>query len=253
MALAQTLKNKWLVRLYALIVFLVAWQIIGNTVNPIIFAPPSDVATLFVQLWNSYLFPDTILTIQVVLVGFAFAMVAGIPIGIAMGSSRRVEFGVDPYVNLLYATPIIVIIPLITIWYNSSFSSNYIVEFFAAVLPIIINTTSGVKNVSRNILETGHSFGFEGLSVWRKITLPASTPYIMSGLRIGIGHAVIGAILAEMFLYPGGLGYAIVNYSSFFDTAAVISAVLLTVALGVILTEIVKVAERRISSWSLSV
>jgi ABC-type nitrate/sulfonate/bicarbonate transport system permease component len=253
--LAEVLRNKWVVRGLAFVVFLASWQVIGDSVSPIFFAPPTAVAVRFGQLWfdPDYSLPaGTIITLETVLVGYVASVVVGVPLGLAMGRIRLLQFAVDPYVNMLYATPTIVLIPLVSGWFGSSISSSYIIVFIAAVLSIIINTMSGVANVNQDLLETGQSFGLDGAKIWRKIVLPASVPFILAGLRIGIGHAVIGAILAELFLYSAGLGLIMENFAASFDVSAVISALVMTIVLGVGLTEILKLIERRISGWSLT-
>ena len=246
--------NKWAVRIYAFLIFVIIWQIVGQTQNALIFAPPVAVAQRFVQLSTDpglTLPSATLLTIQTVIVGFVPAVIVGVPIGILVGRSRTAEYSLDPYINLIYAIPIITLIPLFIVWFGSNMLSSYFLVFIASIFPVTINSISGAKNVRASLLETGRSFGFGGgAGLWRRIIFPASMPYIMAGLRIGAGHAVIGAILAEIFMYTVGLGLLIEDGASRFDTAEVISAVIVTIVLGVLLTEFVKYFERRVSVWS---
>jgi ABC-type nitrate/sulfonate/bicarbonate transport system permease component len=243
--------NKWSVRIYAFVIFIVIWQIIGETQNPIIFSPPAVVAKRFIQLTADSTIPSaTLLTLQTVVFGFIPAVVIGIPIGLLIGRSKTTEYALDPYVSFIYAIPIIVMIPILIVWFGSNLFSSYILVFIAGVFPVVINSISGAKNVSETLVETGHSFGFRGTSLWRKIIFPGSLPYVMAGLRIGVGHAVIGAILAEIFMDTVGLGFLIEDGASLFDTPEVISAVIVTIFLGIFLTELVKVFERRVSMWS---
>ncbi|MGI0079938.1 MAG: ABC transporter permease [Nitrososphaerales archaeon] len=230
---------------------MVLWQILGQSVNPIFFSPPLRVAARFQQLWIDGTLPsETYVTLYTVIIGFLISALVGIPLGLVLGRSKSSEYALDPYVNLIYATPIVAIIPLVAIWFGSSILSSYLIVFLTTMFPILINTLAGVKDVNKSLLETGRSFGFGGISLWRKVVLPGSVPYIMGGLRVGMGAAVIGALLAEIFLFYAGLGYTIVFGLSEFDTSGIISAVLLTMALGIGLTEGVKYIERRTSSWS---
>ena len=141
-------------------------------------------------------------------------------------------------------------IPILTVWFGSNMLADYVLVFVAALFPIVINSISGAKNVRHNLLETGASFGFGASGMWRKIIFPASLPYVVAGLRIGVGHAVIGAILAEMFMYTVGLGNMIELSASNFDTAGTIAAVIITILLGIFITETIKIFERRVSAWS---
>lgn len=249
------LTNKWAIRAYALIAFIVAWQIIGESLNPLIFSPPTVVAVRFRQLMASTTDPNmlpaaTLITLETIVAGFIPAVLVGVPVGLLMGRIRTAEYALDPYVNLIYAVPIIVMIPILEVWFGSSLTTSYTLVFISGVFPIVINTMAGAKNIGTSLLETGRSFGFSGPRMWQKVTFPASLPYIMSGLRIGIGHCVIGAILAEILMYTVGLGYLIENYSAVFDTAAAISAVIVTILLGIIMTAVVQVFEKRVVMWS---
>jgi len=247
----QVLLNRWAVRIYTVVIFLVTWQILGQSVNPILFSPPNVVAVAFWQnILNGQLPEATLITIETLFIGFFIAAGIGIPFGLILGRSRGAEYAVDPYVNLIYSTPVVAIIPLVAIWFGSSYASSYLIVFITAFFPIMINTMAGVKDVNRSLTETGRAFGFSGVYLWRKVVFPSSIPYIMSGLRLGIGAAIIGALLAELFLYIVGLGYILVYYQGLFETPLVICGVIIIMALGIGLTEIVKYLEKRVSPWA---
>lgn len=253
MSAVNYLKNPWVVRVVSFVVFLAAWQVIANTVSSLTFAPPSETARRFYELWIDGEMPSAITsTVSSTLVGFAFGIAVAIPLGLLMGTSRVAEYSIDPYVNLIYATPIIVLVPIVAVVMGSNMTSTYIIVFLASVFPVLINVIAGVKNVGRDMLETSRSFGMKGWPLWRNVTLPSALPYTMAGLRIGIGHAVIGAILAEIFLYGTGLGGMIYDYSGIFDTGAIIAAVVVIMIIGVSLTEGVKYLENRVSGWAIS-
>lgn len=245
--------NKWAVRAYTLIAFLVAWQILGQSVNPILFSPPTTVAKVFWTNTVNGLLPDaTLTTLETIFVGFFIAAAIGIPFGLIIGRSKNTEYAVDPYVNLIYSTPVVAIVPLVAIWFGANYLSSYFIVFLTAFFPIMINTMTGVKDVSKNLTETGQAFGFSGTQLWGKVVLPSSIPYIMSGLRLGIGAAIIGALLAELFLDIVGLGFVLIYFEGLFNTPLVICAVVIVMALGIGLTELVKYLERKASPWAAS-
>jgi ABC-type nitrate/sulfonate/bicarbonate transport system permease component len=249
----QILLNHWAIRAYTVIIFLAVWQYLGQSVNPILFSPPRTVAVSFWQnSLNGRLGYATLITLQTTFVGFLVAAALGIGFGLLLGRSRGAEYSVDPYINLIYATPVVAIVPLVGIWFGANYLSSYIIVFITAFFPILINTIAGVKDVSRSLTETGRSFGFTGLGLWKKVVLPSSVPYIMTGLRLGIGGAIIGALLAELFLDIIGLGGLLVEAQAFFQTPLVISGVLIIMALGIGLTEIVKYLEKKVSPWAAS-
>ena len=253
MATIGILRNPWVIRIISFVLFLAAWQLLANSVSSLTFAPPSETLRRFYGLWMDGEMPAAIInTVQSTLVGFALAVVAAIPLGLLMGTSRTAEYSIDPYVNLIYATPIIVLIPIVAVTMGSNLNATYLIVFLASVFPILINVISGVKNVGKEMLETSQSFGMKGSGLWRNVVLPSALPYTMAGLRIGIGHAVVGAILAEIFLYGAGLGGMIYDYAGIFDTGAIIAAVIVVMLIGVSLTEGGKYFEKRVSGWSLA-
>ena len=231
---------------------MIGWQIFGSSVNPLIFVPPSNVATRFVQLWTTGGLPtDTVITIETVFISLAISALIGIPIGLAMGLRKLVEYGIDPYVNFIYSLPVVVIIPLAVIWFGSNlWPSTYVIVFLHAVPPILINTLVGVKAMNKTLSETGRSFGLRGISLLRKIIFPGSLPYILAGMRIGVGLAIIGTMVVEIFLYNTGLGYLLVFSQNRFDTAALIVGILIIMAIGVGSREVIRVFEKRALAWS---
>ncbi|HZW84816.1 MAG TPA: ABC transporter permease, partial [Nitrososphaerales archaeon] len=232
----DVLRNKWVVRGAVLGVILVVWQVLGQSVNPIIFAPPGKVATTFASLWNDGTLPsETEVTVVTLFLGFLLSCAIGIPLGLVMGRIRLAEYAIDPYVNFIYATPLVAIIPLALIWFGPSNTATYFIITLHTAPPILINTMSGVKATERGMVETGRSFGFKGWKLWRKVVLPSSLPYIMAGLRIGIGAALIGTMVAEIFLFNAGLGYELVNETALFNSAAVVAGVLIIMVIGIIL------------------
>ena len=246
-------RNRWFQRILSLVVIIVVWQILAQNVNPILFSPPTRVAARFYDLWtNGPLAFDTLVTIETIIISFVLSLIVGIPLGLVMGRIRPLEYGLDPYITLIYATPTIAVVPLMVIWFGSNLSSSFLLVMLHAVPPLIINTLVGVRVVSNTLVETGRSFGFEGVSLWRKVVLPASLPFVMAGIRIAIGAAVIGTMVAEIFLFTTGLGYILVYYAQTFDSAAVICGVLIVMALGIAFTELAKLLQRHLGKWSVT-
>lgn len=245
--------NKWVLRLVSLAVVFSAWQIVGSRLNPIFLSTPAAVFEAGLKSIASGELPSAMLvSLGVVFSGFLAAIAVGVPIGLLMGRSRVAEYLLDPYVNALYVVPRIALIPLIIIWFGLGIPAQIVVVFGTSVFPILISTQTGVKNVGVNLIETARSFGASEYDLVRKIILPASVPFIMSGLRLGIGQAIIGMIVAQMFLGISGMGFMLVNYGNQFATSYVFVVVLALASLGVLLTEAVRQIESRFSHWKQS-
>jgi NitT/TauT family transport system permease protein len=244
------LRNPWVLRFLSLAFVLSLWQYAGSRMNPIFLSTPVAIFEAGIKVISTGELPWALLvSLGVVFSGFALAIVVGVPLGLLMGRSRIAEYLLDPYVNALYVVPRIALIPLIIIWLGLGIPAQIAVVFGTSVFPILISTEAGVKSVSANLIETARSFGAREYDMVRKIILPGSVPFIMSGLRLGIGQAIIGMIVAQMFLGISGMGFMLVNYGNQFATDYVFVVVLALAALGVTLTSAVRQIEKRFSHW----
>ena len=155
----------------------------------------------------------------------------------------------DWLVNALYATPLVAIIPLVILWFGLGFSAKLFIVVILAIFPVLINTASGVRNVSAQLIDVGTAFAASEREIFVKIIFPAALPYMMTGLRLGIGRAIIGMVVAEFFTAITGLGALIVKYGNQYDTAAMFVPILVLMALGIALTAMVRYAEAWIAPW----
>lgn len=237
-------------RIVSLILVCVIWEIFGRRVNPVFMSYPSAIFLAFIQtvisgeLWQALLSSS-----QSFIIGYGVAAIIGIPLGLAMGGYRRVEYMIDLYINALYATPLIAFIPLIILWVGLGLTAKVVVVFITAFFPILINTFIGVRNVSQSLIEVGKAFVANERQIFTKIILHAVVPYIMGGLRLGIGRAIVGMVVAEFFTAITGLGAMIVSYANSFKTDYMFVPIIVLMVMGMGLTEAVKYAEKKIAPW----
>ncbi|MGI0079940.1 MAG: ABC transporter permease [Nitrososphaerales archaeon] len=245
------LQRKWVIRIVSIVAFLIIWQSVGQNIDPLLgISTPIGVATSFVNLIENGQLPTQLASTMTTFgLGFLISVILGIPIGAAMARSKITENIIDPYVNALYATPYVALVPLFIIWLGIGFVSRLAVVILSVIFVIIINTFVGFKYVNKTLVETGRSFGLSGLPLYSKVILPATFPYIVAGLRLGIGRGLIGAIVAEMFLQLVGLGFLIKFYASLFQIGNVLAIVLTISVIGLALTEILKYVESNVSKW----
>jgi ABC-type nitrate/sulfonate/bicarbonate transport system permease component len=182
-------------------------------------------------------------------VGLVISIVGGIAIGIMIGQFWLLEYALDPFLNALYAIPRVALIPLIILWAGLETSGKVVIIVSVAIFPVIVNTYSGIKDVRGSLIEIGRAYGATGLQIFSKIILPASVPYIMAGVRLAVGMAIIGIIVAEFFTAITGLGGEIVLYANNFATAKLFVPIIVTGALGIGLSELVAHIERKLSGW----
>lgn len=238
------------VKAVTLAIVLGAWEVAGNYVNPLFLSSPSAIAVAFYELVRS---GELIAAIFTSLLSFAlgvfFAIIVGITLGVAMGRVRVLEYVLEPYVNALYSTPSIALIPLFILWFGVGLTSKVIIIFTLSVFIVIINTFTGVKNLSQSVIDIGAAFGASERQIFWKVVLPAALPFIMTGLRLAVGRAILAMIVAEFFTSIAGLGGMIVKYGNFFQTAKMFVPIIVVSLLGVGFVEVIKYVERKLAPW----
>jgi NitT/TauT family transport system permease protein len=238
------------IRTVSVAVFLVVWEYYGRRMDPIFMAPPSAIFAAAVALIRSGALEKALIeTLWPFLVGMVLTVVVGILLGILMAQWRVLEYVLDPFINALYAIPRIALVPLIILWAGLEFAGKVTILVSVAIFPITVNTYSGIRDVRGSMLEIGRAYGATEWQIFWKIVLPAAVPFIMAGIRLAVGLAIIGIIVAEFFTAISGLGGMIVEYANVFATAKLFVPIIVIALVGVILTELVMWLERRMSRW----
>lgn len=236
--------------LFAVIVF-GAWEIGGRLTNPILLPPFSAVAAAFVEiLLDGSLIEAMAQSLQLLFIGFLLSAIAAFIMGIVIGRYRAFDQMLSPFINALYATPDIALVPLILVWFGFGLEGRIVVVFLAAYFAILYNVYAGVKDAPRDLIEVSRSFGVQSeLGILRAVVLPSAVPFIMAGLRLGIGRAVVGMAIAEVFLRLGGIGSLIMGFGASFRTDFLIASIISLPLLGIGLTKIFARIEHRFEYW----
>jgi NitT/TauT family transport system permease protein len=238
--------------------FLTTWQVFA-TLNqtakwmPALFLPsPTDVADAFVKLFTD---PRQNIWADLGTSGFEFAtgylgaLVVGLALGIGMGWYARFQYALDPFVNFLYSTPRIVLIPLFIIWFGIDWQSKVAVIFLGALFPVVINTMAGVRNTDGSLLRVARSFGASEALIFRRVVLPGAVPFILTGFRLGVGHALTGVVVGELIAARHGVGKLISDFGVTFQTPKMFAAILFIAGTGMLLTWLLQRIENRFQSW----
>jgi NitT/TauT family transport system permease protein len=235
-----------------------AWQAF-STANltakwmPALFLPlPSDVADAFVKLFTDprqNIWADLSTSGFEFSTGYVLAIVVGLALGVGMGWYTRFQYALDPFVSFFYATPRIVLIPLFIIWFGIDWQSKVAVIFLGALFPIIINTMAGVRNTDAALLRVAKSFGASEALVFRRVVLPGAVPFILTGFRLGVGHALTGVVVGELIAARHGVGKLISDYGVTFQMPKMFAAVIFIAGTGVLLTWLLQRIENRFQSW----
>lgn len=226
------------------------WELFGRGVNPVFASHPSAIWVAAREMFASGLivhaFLDSMLAFAI---GYVLAVLVGVPLGLLIGRYRWAEWGLGIYVTAFYATPLVALIPLFVLWFGLGLAVKVAIIFLLAVFPIVINTWAGVKAVPKTLIEVGTSFVASDLTIMRKIIIPATLPYIMTGLRLAIGRAIIAMVVAEFFTAITGLGGIILKAGDSFDTARMFVPVIVLMILGIGLTALVGWIESKVAPW----
>jgi len=183
------------------------------------------------------------------LLGLGLAVGVGLPLGALLGRFRTLDALLDPYVTALNATPRIVWLPLLILWFGIGIWSKVMIVFIGALFPLLINTYEGVRNVDRVLVNVVRSFGAGEWQVVRVVVLPYAVPFIVVGLRLAIGRAILGVVVGEFFGASRGLGYLIASAASGYRADVMFAGVLVLMALSLGLTLSVKALETRLTRW----
>jgi ABC-type nitrate/sulfonate/bicarbonate transport system permease component len=248
--LSRRLMGTFMPRLITGLALLLIWEIAVRMLAPPYVAKPSSVLLAVPQVVADPKFQEaTVNTLLAVAEGLAIALLFGTIIGLLMGRSPAIEKAIRQYVNFFYAMPMIVILPLFSLWFGYSAATRIATIVFAAIFSIIVNVADGARSVPREFLEVAGSFRSSRLRMMSDIVLPASMPYLLAGFRLAAGRALIGAVVAEFFISIGGLGYYILyNSRSYHHDEAFVGVVLLA-AFGVGFEILVGWVTRRYMPW----
>ena len=206
-----------------------------------------------VRLWelvvNGNFITQLLDSAKLFLAGFGLALIVGMPLGMLLARVRTLRIGVEPYIMILYATPMVALIPFILSMMGFGFAPKLLVVFLFAVFPVLYNTVEGARSIKPELIEVAKSFRSSEWSPWREVMLPYTLPYTMTGVRQAIGRALVGMIAAEFFLSATGLGQLIMSASQNFDTGGVFASIFIIGLLGIGLTRLGLVIEHHFARW----
>jgi ABC-type nitrate/sulfonate/bicarbonate transport system permease component len=236
----------------AVLITLAVWEAFWSAgwISPLFFSGPSAIATrLYDALVNGTLVSDLAYSGRNFAVGFFIAVVSGVVLGVLIGWYRKFRLLVDPFLNAFYATPRIAMVPLIIIWFGIGMWSKVFIVFLAAFFPILINTIVGVKTIDADLLRAARAFCASDRQIFTTVAIPGSVPFILTGIRQGVAHGLIGVVVGEMFGGSEGIGFMVAYGGQTFQTDTVFVGVLIIAFAGILLTSASERLERRFSQW----
>jgi NitT/TauT family transport system permease protein len=206
-----------------------------------------------VRLWElllgGTLIAQTLNSAALFATGFLLSLLVGLPAGLLLARVGVLRVAIEPYIMILYATPMVALIPFILSLMGFGFVPKVLVVFLFGVFPILYNTIEGARSIKPELIEVARSYRSGEWALWREVMVPYTLPYTMTGIRQAIGRALVGMIAAEFWLSATGLGGLIMNATQDFDTGAVFAAVLVMVAAALVLMRLGMTLEGHFARW----
>jgi len=233
-------------------VIFAVWELAvrAGWLNPFFTSQPSAIAAALVrsgrtgELWQSVR-----ITLAEFAAGFGAAIVIGFSVGVLAGRSRLIAYALDPFIWFIYSAPLIAFYPLFVLWLGLGTRTVVAIAFLLSVTPIVVNTSSGIRQINPTLILAARSFGATSRDLLWKVVLPASVPMIVAGLRLAVGRALTGVVIAELFVPSGGIGSSIAYNAGLLRTTNMLAALMVIVVLGVICTQGLSAIETRFDTW----
>lgn len=248
-----TARPKYLAGVLSVVGGLALWELVSRFVidNALFLAAPSQIAVAIFHLAaTGELGHHMAVSSAEFVLGYVIGSVLGIALGLAMAASATVKQALQPWVSGLYATPTVALAPLFILWFGIGIWSKVIVVVTLVLFPAAINTESGLLTTSERLIEMLRSFGATPRQIFFKVSLPSALPFILAGLKLGIGRGLIGVFVAELSGSRAGLGRLISQSSDAFNMPELFAGVVVLAVAGIVMTAGFNRLEARLVPWT---
>jgi NitT/TauT family transport system permease protein len=249
----SALRRRYMAGTLSVVGGLLLWEIISRLAvnNALFLAAPSQIAVAIYNLAvTGQLWHHLAISAAEFALGYVIASVLGIALGLAMASSVTMKRAFQPWVSGLYATPTIALAPLFILWFGIGIWSKVIVVISLVLFPVTINTEAGLRTTSERLIEMLRSFGATRRQIFIKVSLPSAVPFILAGLKLGIGRGLIGVVVAELFGSRAGLGRLISQSADAFNMPELFAGVVILAFAGIVMTAGFGWLEKRLVPWT---
>lgn len=241
--------GRWLVRAAGVLAALLLWEAIGQRMGKALLAPPSVVLPEYVRLLREgRMLAELGGSLRQMLAGYALALGVGIPMGIAMGRSRVCDALLHPWVSMFVVTSVASLVPLFIVVLGTGFAFRVAVVFVAAVWYVTLVAYQGARGIEPRWIDVGRSFSAGRLELFGKVILPALYPFLITGARLGLVHAIRAMVVAEMFIIVG-FGGLIYNTGLEVSTAPELALLLTLMLVGIAANQTLRWMGRRLAPW----
>jgi NitT/TauT family transport system permease protein len=239
-----------MVAIASLVIFLLLWEVLVRMlkVRPIMLPPPSAILVELKAEWWWYL-GHAWYTLLTTLAGFVLSVICGVGIAVLLVGSKWFESAAYPLIIAMNSVPKVAIAPLFVIWLGTGAEPKIAIAFLIAIFAVIVDTVHGLRSVPQDVLDLGRVLKGSSRDFFFKVRLPSALPSILTGMKVAISLALIGAIVGEFVSSQRGLGYVILSAQGTFDTPRVFAAIFVLVIMGIALFGALAWLERRATPW----
>lgn len=242
----------WPWSVLGIVLFLALWEVLSRTgaINERFYSSPSGWGrSLWYLLGTQMLWASVWATLKIVLFGLLLSILIGVPVGITIGCFKRLDWMTRPLVAAVQAVPYVAVLPIIILSFGIDEKAKIVVALWSTLFPLIFTATDGVHNISDRLLRVPHAFCISRTRTIMTVIVPASLPYVLSGVRVAVGRALVGAIVAEFFMANDGIGYYVSQQANSFNTDSAFAGLVIMAILGILLVRGIGLIETRYARW----
>lgn len=245
-------KKSFFISVASVLLFLVLWEAASQNewINPLFISSPIEIAHAAVLMVQEVSFWENMKVSGYEFVsGFVLAILIGIPIGVLSGWNSTFNAVVNPFISGLYVTPKVALLPVIIIAFGIGPASKIVIVFLMAFFPIVMSAQKAMLTLDQNLIKAARTFSASEFQIFKTIALPSTVPFLLNGIRLGIGQGLIAVVVGELFASTAGIGYQLTSNGQNLQTDRMFVGVLVITITGIILTSLLGIIERRFSSW----
>ncbi|MGV2445325.1 UNVERIFIED_CONTAM: ABC transporter permease [Bacillus sp. ATCC 13368] len=245
-------KKSFFISVASVLLFLLLWEAASHNewINPLFISSPIEIAQAAVLMVQEVSFWENMKVSGYEFVsGFVLAILIGIPIGVLSGWNSNFNAVVNPFISGLYVTPKVALLPVIIIAFGIGPASKIVIVFLMAFFPIVMSAQKAMLTLDQNLIKAARTFSASEFQIFKTIALPSTVPFLLNGIRLGIGQGLIAVVVGELFASTAGIGYQLTSNGQNLQTDRMFVGVLVITITGIILTSLLGIIERRFSSW----
>jgi sulfonate transport system permease protein len=240
----------WVIRIVTFVALLAVWSILSLILPRVSFSSPvAMIQALVTMLQNGDLADAWGETFSIMIIALSAAAVSGVTLGILFGRFRRLDQFFEPVLTAVFMTPKVALLPLIALWLGFQDPAKIVVVFLFSFFEIFFTVRNGVRTIDAEYVEVARAYSIPERLMLQKVILPATVPYVITGLRLGLLHGMVGVVLAGFFLENNGIGGLIFDAGGSFRVPQLFAALLTVAAVGLLISLSIRWVERRAAPW----